>query len=447
MQKIIYRLLKNKKYFTLKAEGFSMLPLLRQGDILFIRKIKFQLIKINDLIMAKNRKQFFTHRVIFKTQDLATFPPPRGSPFGHPRGVLVAYLITKGDNNLQADRKITPKQILGKVYQIKRNGRIINLENFYLLQSTLYFQEIVKINEIFKKEKIDFVFLKGLPVHLFYERKHPSRIYADCDILIDKADFEKVEKIFVRNGFKKVDASYSSLHKLLKDKPTEISFFKKIHDFPILFDIHFEPVFLMNQLGKLDALYPEKFMRQLTSDFLQAKRTIKVQGEQFFILNSFNLILYLSLHLFHHNYRGIFRLHFLDQVIRFRARELDLYKLISDINKYQVQNFVYPVYWFLQKYYMAPGAGMVLKSINIKPQELKYIKENILNINIFDNESRVRAGITRFKNIYHLSPSPLWKKLTIIFNLQIIYSVFWVGLTKLHRRIIFLARSSFSRSK
>ncbi len=387
-----------------------MLPLLRPGDILFFKKIKFHQTKINEIILVKKSNKEIVHRVIYKKNN---------------------YLVTKGDHNPLSDGRTNPNDVFAKVIAVKRSNNKFDLESLYLFQSTLYFQEIVKVNKAFRKEKIAFVFLKGLPVHLFYEKKHPRRIYADSDILIDQTDYEKVEKVFKRNGFKKVDASYSNLHKLLKDKPTEVSFVKKVNNFPVVFDIHFEPVFLMNQLGKLDALYPEKFMRQLTSDFLQTKLAIKVQGEQFFILDISYLILYLALHFFHHNYRGIFRLHFLDQVIRFRARELDLDKLISDINKYQVQNFVYPVFWFLQKYYSTPGASLVLKSINIKSKELKYIKENILNINIFDDESRVQAGIARFKNIFQLSPSPFWKKLTLIFNLQIIYSVFWVGYLKI----------------
>ncbi len=425
-----------------------MLPHLRPGDILYLKKIKFQQVKINDLIMVKNGKQIFTHRVIFKTQDLTTIPPPRGSPFGHPRGVLAAYLITRGDNNPQADGKIKPKQIMGKVYQTKRKGQIIDPENFYLLQSTLYFQEIVKVKKAFEKEKIDFVFLKGLPLHLYFERSHPRRIYADCDILIEKADYEKVKKVFAGNGFKKVDTSYSPLHKLLKDKPTEISFFKKVNNFPVVFDIHFEPVFLMNQLGKLDALYPEKFRQQMTRDFLQTKRTIKVQGEQFFILDTSCLILYLCLHFFHHNYRGIFRLELIDKVMRKVVRfpsplgnprlpaTPGVFLSLSDkIKYYKVQNFVYPVFILLQKYFATPLPDEFVKFIKPESNKLQYIRKNILKSNIFDDEKRIQAGIARFKNIFYLSPSPFWKKLTLIFNLQVIYSVFWVGYLRIKKFI------------
>ncbi len=448
----MHRLLKNKKNFFLKAEGFSMLPHLRPGDMLYIRKIKFQQVKVNDLIMAKNGKTVLTHRVIFNNKD---------------------YLITKGDNNPQSDGKIKPKQIMGKVYQIKRNGQIINLENFYLLQSTLYFQEIVKINKAFRKEEIDFVLLKGLPLHLYFEKSHPRRIYADCDILIDTADYGKVEQAFVRNGFKKIDASYSPLHKLLKDKPTEVSFFKKVHGLPVVFDVHFEPVFLMNQLGKMDALYPQRLIDEMTVEFLRTKREIKIQNEPFFILAAPHLLLYLCLHFFHHNYRGIFRLELIDKVIRRSIfgrhsgkslstsgrlqnrfwtsqndKRADIFLDVARrINAYRTQNFVYPVFVLLQKYFATPLPDGFLELIKPENSKLQYIRKNILKSNIFDDETRLQAGITRFKRIFRLSPNKFWKKMTFIFNLQIIYSVFWVGLKKLQGRIIFFAKSSFSRSR
>jgi len=144
--------LKKQKQFSLKSQGSSMLPLLQANDVIYYRQTTFSRCKTNDLIMAKKNGQLFTHRVIYKTKK---------------------YLITKGDNNLQSDGKIYPRQIIAKVYQIKRNGKIFHPENLYLFQSTLYFQEIVKIKRAFEKEKIDFVFLKGLPLHLYFKGKHP----------------------------------------------------------------------------------------------------------------------------------------------------------------------------------------------------------------------------------------------------------------------------------
>ncbi|MGB9707692.1 MAG: signal peptidase I, partial [Microgenomates group bacterium] len=98
----------------LKSQGQSMFPLLQENDIVFFKKIPFSKIKINDIIVFKKNSQLITHRVIYKNKK---------------------YLITKGDNNPKSDGKIFSKQIIGKVYQIKRNGQIIKPETLYLIQS------------------------------------------------------------------------------------------------------------------------------------------------------------------------------------------------------------------------------------------------------------------------------------------------------------------------
>jgi Peptidase S24-like. len=160
MNKIFKKLL-HLKTLPLKSTGQSMLPILRPNDIVYFKKIPFLKIKVNDLIIFKKKNQLITHRVIYKTKK---------------------YLITKGDNNPNSDGKIYPKQILGRVYQVKRNGQIFKPETFYLIQSTHYFSEIVKIKNEFDKENINYVFLKGLPLHLYFEGTHPKRLYADCDV-------------------------------------------------------------------------------------------------------------------------------------------------------------------------------------------------------------------------------------------------------------------------
>ena len=196
MNKILNKLLKLKT-LPLKSTGESMLPILYENDVVYFKKITFSEIKVNDLIVFKKKNQLITHRVIYKTKN---------------------YLITKGDNNLNSDGKIYPKQILGKVYQIKRNGQIFKPETIYLIQSTHYFSEIVKIKNQFDKEKINYVFLKGLPLHLYFEGTHPKRLYADCDVLVDKRDFDKAEKILFSFGYQKADTSLSSFQKSFKIK-------------------------------------------------------------------------------------------------------------------------------------------------------------------------------------------------------------------------------------
>jgi len=404
MKKVI-KMLINKRVLSIKSQGMSMIPLLQPYDMIYFKKISFNLLKINDIVTIQLKNKLITHRIIYKTNN---------------------YLITKGDSNHQSDGKIYPRKIVGKVYQVKRNGKVFNPEDLYLIQSTQYLQEIFKIKTVFENEKIDFVFLKGLPLHLYFEKTYPRRIYADCDVLVNKKDFLKAEKIIKKFGYRKTDS---------KDKKVENNYFKIINGFSVVFDIHLEPAFLMTQFSGLEALYPQKLIDQLTEELLKNKKKVKVNGETFLILNTYYLILYLALHLFHHNFRGAFRYQFLDTVIKKNRLSInDWQKIASTINEYKLGNFVYPVFILLKKYYQSPIPKSFLKTI--KPHNFMNIMNfiNFKNLNIFDDEPRIRAGITRFKNLFFLSPNPWWKKVMIFLNLQVIYSILWVVVKRLFRR-------------
>lgn len=391
MNKIIKLLLKSKS-FPLKSQGSSMLPILRSADVVYFKKINFKNLKANDLVLVKKNHQLFTHRVIYKTDK---------------------HLVTKGDNNPQSDGKIYPIQIIGKVIKVKRDGKEFDPNQIYLLQSSLYFQEIIKIKEVFEKEKLDFVFLKGLPLHLYYEKEHPRRIYADCDVLVDKKDFLKAENIVLKLGYKKTEA---------KNKQVENNYFKVISGFSVIFDLHLEPAFLMTQFSGLEALYPQKLIDKLTTELLKTKRKVRIQDTNFYFLSINFQILYLSLHFFHHNFLGAFRLDFLNKVIKkSHLSNKDWLKIAQITNKYQLTNFVSPVFVLLKKYYQPPlpdFMNFMYGSVVTDP----YFK----NSNIFDDEPRIGAGINRFKNIFFLSPYPLWRKLTVFFHPQVIYFIFWV---------------------
>jgi len=389
--------LKKQKAFFLQAEGESMLPLLHHKDLVYYQKVSFKKIEVNDIIFVSKNNQLFTHRVIYKTDK---------------------YLITKGDNNLESDGKIYPQQIVGKITSVRRKNKIIDPEMLYLIQSSLYFKEIVKIIEAFEKNKVSYVFLKGLPVHLYYEKIHPRRLYLDADVLVDKAHYKTAVEILTKFGYKSTDSSLSPTQKKLKNKTVEISFYKLINGFPVVFDIHLEVAFMMTQIGNLDALYPQKLIDQLTEEFLKEKKKVIINGFGFHILSPVNLIIYLALHFFHHNFTGAFRLELLDKVIRhaMSLRSRFAGEAISKlINQYHLQNFVSPVFRLLKKYYDTPA----MKQFNNEAMK-QYLK-----INIFDDESRLTSGINRFKNLFSLSPQPFYKKILVLFNHQVIYLVFF----------------------
>src|SRR3972149_9460016 len=90
------------------------------------------------------------------------------------------------------------------------------------------------------------------------------------------------------------------------------------------------------------------------------------------------------------------------------------------INDYQLANFVYPAFMLLRKYYQTSIPKFFLASI--KPGFTNLINLiDFKNLSVFDDESRIRAGVNRFKLIFMLSPQPFWKRLMIFFNPQVVY--------------------------
>jgi signal peptidase I len=411
-------LIRSQSYFPLKSQGQSMRPILFDNDIVYFKKTAFSKIKVNDLVVFYQKKKIICHRVIYKTDK---------------------YLITKGDNTLSADGKIYPKQILGRVYQIKRNGQFFDPQTLYLIQSTHYFNEIVKIKNEFDRQKINYLFLKGLPLHLYFEGEHPKRLYADCDVLVDKKDLNRAEKILYRFGYQKGDTSFSSLQKKLKDKEVENAYWKTINNFSVVFDLHTEVVFMMTQLGKLDQLYQQRLINQLTEEFLAKKKKIKINDEQFLILHFEFLILYLALHLFHHNFQGSFRFQFFDTVIRKSKLSVKKWQKIEKITaKYQLNNFVFPVFSLAKKYYQTPIPNFFLKQIQPVNPLTRKLTNKLSLTDILTDEPRIKAGVKRFKNLFFLSPNPLWKKVFVFLNPPVIYSIFFVVFNRIKRRFLLL---------
>jgi len=66
-------------------------------------------------------------------------------------------------------------------------------------------------------------------------------------------------------------------------------------------------------------------------------------------------------------------------------------------------------------------------------QRLHRLRLGLYKINIFNDESRLKAGIKRFLYLFVFSPSPLWKKILIFFNPQVIFAILWVAWKKIKK--------------
>ena len=385
-----------------------MYPLLYDEDIIALKWTAFNKIEINDIVTFKKNNKYITHRVIYRKKS---------------------FLITRGDNNISADGKIKAQQLIGRVTEIIRNGQSISIEDIYLMQSTLYYQEIVKIKKYFEKENISFVILKGLPLYYYLEKEHPKRYYGDCDILIKRNQLKQVEKVFIKYGYKRERENIHQNIPLssIQKKNSEISYFKIFRNFPIVFDIHLEPSFLSYHRGKFNKLYPQKDVERLTNDFLENKMYVTVQAEKFPILSRENLILYLALHFFHHNFKEMYRLQLLEKAFSFSTNRLDsrevVTKLIKKIKEYRVSNFVYPSFLLLNYFYENKNVKDLLKSITPDKRKLQYIRKQVPYGNAFEGDNEKVFRMILFKNIYFLSPNKVYKKILIFLQPDIFASL------------------------
>lgn len=398
------------KIRVIKTFGNSMNPLFRSGDVIFLKQVPFQKIRINDIVGVKKGKIVFVHRVIYRTSD---------------------YLLTKGDANPRVDGKILAGNVLGIVEKIKRKGQESTPDKLYLFQSLLYFKEIKKVKRAFDKAGIDFAILKGLPLHLYLEKKIPRRIYSDCDLLVKENDIGKIEKIMKNVGYKKFNDSLSNLHDKFKERDPEISFYKKLNNAIVFFDIHLEVVFMMTKLGKLEGLYPRSMVKKITEKLLDETQNIKIDGESFRILSWENLLVYLCLHLFHHNYKGSYRYELIKTLIE--KKRINYAQCAETIKTFRLENFVFACFPILLKYYKTRVPQSFLKEIR-PSKKIKLINKIILKSDIFSQNDRLSGGEERFKLIFNLSPSPFYRKTLEFFNPQVIYSIFFVLTRRLKRR-------------
>ena len=92
----------------LGVTGFSMLPSLWPGDILFIERRDMREIAAGDIVLFARQGKLVAHRVLFKTaigEDL--------------------HAVTRGDSLLSADCPVSPTELLGSVRQILRARKYV----------------------------------------------------------------------------------------------------------------------------------------------------------------------------------------------------------------------------------------------------------------------------------------------------------------------------------
>lgn len=380
-----------------------MAPIFVNNDILYYKKVAFRRIKTNDIIIVKKDRKYVTHRVIY---------------------IGDSYLVTKGDNNLHTDGKIYPDDIIGRVYRIKRKNNYFAPQDLYSTQSLFYFNEVNAITRVLRRQNVPFLFLKGLPLYLYYTNNNPQRLYSDCDILVKPSDFPKTKEILEKAGYFHIETTPIRFSR--GGIRPEYAFYKKIHGFPVLFDVHTEPVFLMAKVPT-ENLYPERYIDAMTTEYLNGCRMITLDGQKYPLLSPVHLIVYLALHFFHHNYRGAYRMALLNLVIHEELKGKNQKEIaalwddiIDHITDYRIQNIVYPCFIFLREYYQTAIPENIFQKIKPKGYAAWYIQNKILTIDPFTDQTAIESGIERYKSVLFLTPESLMRKLLTIFDIRVL---------------------------
>ncbi|MBM4056415.1 MAG: signal peptidase I [Planctomycetes bacterium] len=98
--------------FTIPISGYSMYPLIREGDNVLV-KCGYSQIRCGDIIAFRHDNKLIVHRVLRVS--------------GNEKGFSV---ITKGDNVPHLDPEVNHREIIGKVSAIKRGEKLLHLDSY-----------------------------------------------------------------------------------------------------------------------------------------------------------------------------------------------------------------------------------------------------------------------------------------------------------------------------
>jgi signal peptidase I len=113
---LVRRVVNKKGIILLPAQGKSMYPFIKQGDICHFEACDPATFKKGDVVLfTSGSSRLVAHRYIKeinKDQQI--------------------YYLFKGDTNLLFDEPIKPDRIIGKMTAIERNNKTVNLENMWI---------------------------------------------------------------------------------------------------------------------------------------------------------------------------------------------------------------------------------------------------------------------------------------------------------------------------
>jgi hypothetical protein len=160
---------------------------------------------------------------------------------------------------------------------------------------------------------IECLILKGIPVHLHYLNKVPSRLLLDVDVLVHHTERQHVRKIMISEGYKEMGRTTSH--------DTQVNYYNPSLQIPVIFDMHEQAALAFTRLPSLNSLIPHQ--HKITNYLWENKKKIRVEGTSLPLLNTPAQCLYLIIHCFHHNLRGTHRLGMLNEFLKNHKKCVD----------------------------------------------------------------------------------------------------------------------------
>ncbi len=122
-------LLKAGHLLRFRARGSSMHPLVRGGDILVVRPVEQDEMKVGDIVLYRAPSAgIVAHRIVEM----------------HTRGGQ-ALLVVRGDATSTPDPQVLWSQVLGRVVSIERRGRTIVAENWTSRHAAPFYRGLFRL--------------------------------------------------------------------------------------------------------------------------------------------------------------------------------------------------------------------------------------------------------------------------------------------------------------
>lgn len=374
------------------AQGKSMAPLLLPKDSLLIEKKSVY--ELDDILVFKQDKKFIAHRAIY---------------------IRDGEFLTKGDNNSRSDGFVGEGEILGHVTGVRRGKENILIKHFYLTQSANYLRELSKVAKAFSKSNLPYVFIKGLPVHLFTKNSPPQRIYIDADVLIEKDKKILAIKLLKKLGFKSLKDK--SLYVSSSREPTQLTFYKSTISFPVVIDLHLDIPLGFTRASAVNDLLPAT--NKFIEDIIRESVSLKIGSAKFKIPRKEYIFITFLIHFFHHNLKGAASLKSLAEISK--GGLLDFSEVGKLIKRHKLENFLFPAALVLDKYYPELLPKKFFKAIKLDFGEIAISYLIKFFSWPFSEEERLTAGIKRFCYLFLLSPKRLDQKLMVLLKKEALY--------------------------